>query len=144
MSAITLEKKINSAEAQSELYKKQTSWQEDVDSFLDRINELSGLLTHYHKLLLSLIFELERDSQGFKDSKLAPEGLKRITTTTSKILAIVRKSDLFAGVKTIYYSVKTENNYIRELLHDRLISIELESDEEMKTIVAKTITSLNK
>lgn len=144
MSAITLEKKINSAETQSELYKKQTNWQEDVDSFLDRINELSGVLTDYHKLLLTLIFELERDSQGFKESKLAPEGLKRITTTTSKMLAIVRKSDLFAGVKTIYYSVKTENNYIRELLHDRLISLELENDEEMKTIVTKTITSLNK
>jgi hypothetical protein len=144
MSVITLERKINSAETQSELFKKQTNWQEEVDSFLDRINELSGLLTDYHKLLLTLIFELERDSQGFKESKLAPEGLKRITTTTSKILAIVRKSDLFAGIKTIYYSVKTENNYIRELLHDRLISIELENDEEMKTIVTKTITSLNK
>ena len=140
MSAITIGLKIDSARKQTELlHNKKNNWQEKVDSLLDRMNELNALLGQLHSVLLSLNFEIERDSKGFKKAKNAPEGLKALTTLTSKILILVRKSDLFPGVKTIYSTIKTEKNYLRELLHDRNISIELESDSEMQEIISKTI-----
>lgn len=146
MSATTIELKIASARKQSEiLYKKDnSSWQQKVDSLLDRMNELNGLLGQVHTLLLSLNFELERDSIGFKESQNAPEGLKALTTVISKILILVRKSDLYPGVKTIYSTIKCENNYLRELLQDRKIGMELDEDPEMKQIIAETIKAAKK
>lgn len=145
MSSNTIELKIDSARKQSELlYKTKGSWQEEVDNLLDRMNELGGLLNNIHSILLSLNFEIERDSQNFKESEKAPAAIKSLTTTISKILILVRKSSLYPGVKSIFRTIKTENNYLRELLHDRKVGIELDSDDEMKDIINRTLNAVKK
>ncbi len=145
MSTNTIDLKIDSARKQSELlYKKKNNWQEEVDSLLDRMNELGALLSKIHTLLLSLNFEIERDSKNFKESKNAPEAIKALTTTISKILILVRKSNLYPGVKSIYSTIKIENSYLRELLHDRNVGIELDSDDDMKNIISQTLNAVKK
>ncbi|MCC6371547.1 MAG: hypothetical protein IT236_11130 [Bacteroidia bacterium] len=145
MSAATIDLKIDSARKQTEaFYKLEYSWQEKIDSLLDRMNELNGLLGKLHTLLLKLNFELERDTEGFKASVKGPESVKALTTIISKILVLIRRSDLYPGVKTIYSTIKTENNYLKELLHDRNVSIELNTDAEMQKIISETIAASKK
>lgn len=145
MSVSTIELKINSAKKQSEiLYKKELNWQDEIDNLLDSMNELNGLLGKVHSMLLNLSFELERDAKGFKKSKKAPEGLKIITTIVSKLLILVRKSQLYPGVKSTFSIIKAENNYLKELLNDRNIGIELDEDVEMKKIIADTLKAAKK
>ncbi|MDI9340717.1 MAG: hypothetical protein QM534_09095 [Sediminibacterium sp.] len=145
MSAETIELKIDSAKKKSEkMYKSEYSWQEEVDDLLDRMNQLNKLLCDLHALLLTISFELERDAEGFKKSEKAPAGIKALTTIISKILISVRKSNLYPGVKTTYNTIKTENNYLKELLHDRNVSLDLEGDEEMQQIISETILAAKK
>lgn len=145
MSVSTIELKIDSAKKESDsLLKKKYSWQEDVDSLLDRINELNGHLATLHKVLLYITFEIERDFSSFKKSENGFSTIKKITQDVSKMLVIVRKSDLFPGVKSIYYLLKTENNYLRELYLDGKVGLELEEDDEMKKIMADSLNALKK
>ncbi|MBS1634598.1 MAG: hypothetical protein JST26_01660 [Bacteroidetes bacterium] len=140
MSIITIDSKILKAKEQSEfLFKQKATWQEQVDDLLDRMNELNRLLTHLHSILLNLSFELERDFSNFKQSHIAPEGIKSITVVTSKILRLVRKSDLYPGVKSTYSSIKQENDLLKELLHDRQIGLELDLDAEMQKIISDSL-----
>ena len=108
---------------------------------MDRMNDLNGFLSDMQKMLISLNFELERDFKAFKDSEKAPALLKAITTTVSKMLRLVRASDLYPGVKTSFSILKEENNYLRELLHDRNIGVELDSDPEMQKIITATLNA---
>ena len=143
--ACSIDKKINTAQEKSELlFKQKSTWQEKVDSLLDRMNELNGLLMPLHTVLLNLTIEIERDFIGFKQSKIAPDSLKKINLITAKLLSLVRKSDLYPGVKTTYYLIKQENNYLRELLADRTTSNELEEDSEMLEIMKDTIKAIDK
>jgi hypothetical protein len=146
--ACSIDKKINTAQEKSELLYKQnkqkTTWQQKVDSLLDRMNELNGLLMPLHIVLLNLTIDIERDFIGFKQSQLAPSSLKKINQITAKLLALVRKSDLYPGVKTTYYLIKQENNYLRELLADRATSKELAEDAEMTEIMKETIRVIAK
>ncbi len=145
MSAETIDLKINSARTKTEsIYKGEHTWQDDIYSLLDRMNELNEILGKLQSLLLGLTFELERDSEGFKKSQNAPEGIKSVTTNISKILILIRKSDLYPGVKTIYGTIKAENNYLKELLHDRDISIQLDSDIEMQEVISATLSAAKK
>jgi hypothetical protein len=140
MSVITIDLKLDSAKKQSEfLFKQKLSWQEEVDTLLDRMNDLNGFLSDMQKMLISLNFELERDFKAFKDSEKAPDLLKNITTLVAKMLRMVRSSDLYPGVKTTFGILKEENNYLREMLSDRNISIELEADPEMQKIITDTV-----
>lgn len=137
MSVATIELKLDTAKKQSDtLYNSTPTWQEKVDSFLDRINELNGHLTRLQTTIITVNFELERDFSGFKASDRAPKILKEITTTISKILRMVRASDLYPGVKTTFNVLREENRYLKEILEDRNISLELESDPEMHEIMS--------
>lgn len=139
MSVATLERKIDAAKKESDvLMKKNHTWQEEVDSLLDRINQLNGLMGGMHGLLLGLAFEIERDFSNFKKSETGNIWLKSITQSISKMLLQIRKSDLFPGVKTVYYLIKTENNHLRELSADRKTGLELERDAEMEEIMKKS------
>lgn len=143
--SVSIDKKINTAQLKSELlFKRKLTLQEKVDNLLDRMNELNGLLMPLHTLLLHLTFEIERDFNGFKKSIIAYDSLKKINLTTAKTLALVRKSDLFPGVKTTFYLIKQENNYLRELLQDRTTGIELENDPEMLAIMNDTVKAIEK
>ncbi len=136
MSSSTIDLKLNIAKKQSEvLYKRNPSWQEKVDNLLDRMNILNGILTDLHSILLSVNFELERDFKGFRESEQAPKILLETTHFISKTLIIVRKSDLYPGIKTMFASLREENRYLRELLDDRNISIELEKDPESDNLM---------
>jgi len=141
----TIEIKIDSARKETEaLVKKEYTWQQEVDSFLDRINELGGLLSDIHKLLLTITFEVERDFTNFKKSESGQADIKRMSNAVSKMLMVVRRSDLFPGVKNTYYSLKTENNYLKELLSDGKVGNELDSDPEMAEIVKKSLEAIKK
>lgn len=136
MSVATIDLKLEAAKKQSdELYKRQPTWQEEVDSLLDRMNELGGVLNSLQSILISINFELERDFEGFKESQKAPKMLSTITTTVSKILRVVRKSDLYPGVKTVFSTLRDENRYLKELLEDRKLSFELENDPEIDSMM---------
>lgn len=136
MSVTTIDLKLCSAKKQSEVISKQPlTWQEEVDSLLDRMNALNGVLNSLNNIVLGINFELERDFEGFKESQNAPKLLGEITTIVSKIMRIVRKSDLYPGVKTVFATLREENRYLKELLNDRNLSIELESDPEMHDIM---------
>jgi len=140
MSVATIDLKLDSAKKQSEsLYKQKLNWQEEVDSLLDRMNDLNGFLSDMQKMLISVNFELERDFKAFKESEKAPALLKSITTLVAKMLRTVRSSDLYPGVKTTFSILKEENNYLRELLSDRNIAIELDADPEMQNIITDTL-----
>ena len=142
MATATIDLKIESAYKSSKaLYKKEQTWQEKVDSLLDRMNELNTMLTSFHTLLLKLTFEIERDMDSFKESKNAPSNIKKILEISVKLLNSVKKSDLYPGVKTNYYTLKQELSYLNELAHDRLISINLDKDEEMQSIIEATINA---
>jgi hypothetical protein len=136
MSTATIDLKLETAKKQSEvLYKYQPTWQEKVDNLLDRMNELNGHLNKIQSLLIGINFELERDFSGFKESEKAPKIILEITTIVSKILRVVRKSDLYPGVKTTFALLRDENRYLKELLEDSKISHELENDSEMHSIM---------
>lgn len=136
MSVATIDLKLETAKKQSEsLYNSTPTWQEKVDNFLDRINELNGHLTRLQTTIITLNFELERDFNGFKESDKAPKILKEVTTIISKILRMVRKSDLYPGVKTTFSMLREENQYLKEVLEDRNISLELQNDPEMHEIM---------
>lgn len=138
--ALSIDKKINTAQEKSEFLSKQKiTWQEKIDNLLDRMNKLNGLLMPLHTILLNLTIEIEKDFLGFKESKIAFDSIKKINLITSKLLSIVRKSDLYPGVKTTYYLIKQENNYLKELLADRATSKELDTDNEMQQIMNDTI-----
>ena len=142
--SVSIDKKINTAQLKSELlFKRKLTLQKKVDNLLDRMNELNGLLMPLYTLLLHLTFEIERDFNGFKKLIIAYDSLKKINLTTAKTLALVRKSDLFPGVKTTFYLIKQENNYLRELLQDT-IGIELENDPEMLAIMNDTVKAIEK
>ena len=115
-----------------------------MDSLLDRINQLNGLMGGMHGLLLGLAFEIERDFSNFKKSEAGNILLKAITQSISKMLPEIRKSDLIPGVKTVYYLIKTENNHLRELSADRKAALDLEQDDEMVEIMKKSSIALGK
>lgn len=139
----TIDKKLISAQEKSNiLLKRKTTWQQDVDSLLDRMNELNGLLMQLHAILLNLTIEIERDFNDFKKSQVAPDAIKNITLLAAKLLAVVRKSDLYPGVKTTYYLIKQENNYLRELWADSVTSNELNEDAEMTQILNDTVKAI--
>lgn len=145
MSVATLERKIDAAKKESDVWmKKNHAWQEEVDSLLDRMNRLNGLMGNMHGLLLGLTFEIERDFSNFKKSETGNEVLRTFTQTISKILLQIHKSDLYPGVKTVYGLIKTENNYLRELAADRKIALELEADNEMAELMKKTSEAFKK
>lgn len=143
--SVSIDKKIYTAQEKSELlFKRKPTWEEQINNLLDRMNELNGLLMPLHTILLQLTIEIERDFEGFKKSEIASDSLKKLNLATAKILRLVRKSDLYPGVKTTYYLIKEENNYLRELLEDRNTGIELEGDAEMLTIMKDTVKAINK
>ena len=143
MSVATIDLKLETARKQSDvLFKENLSWQEQVDNMLDRMNELNGMVSKLQSVLLNLNFELERDVKGFKESTKAPEVLHQITLTVSKALRLIRKSDLYPGVKTTFGLLREENRYLKELLQDRTISIELDNDAEMQEIIANTLKAV--
>ena len=135
MSSLTIDSKLNTAKRQSELlYKKKQTWQEKVDDLLDRMNSLNAVLTELHSMLLGLNFEIERDFKGFKESQHAPEIIGETTNLVARILILVRKSDLYPGVKTMFASLREEIRYLRELAEDRNTSLDLEKDPEIDDI----------
>ncbi len=121
------------------VHKNQANWQKDIDNLLDRMNELNEYLTNLHGLLLNLTFEIERDMAGFKASKIAPDVLKKLVQLSAKMLNLVKKSDLYRGVKTTYATLRQEVSYLNELAADRMISAELDTDEDFATIAKATI-----
>lgn len=136
MSSLTIDSKLNTAKRQSELlYKKKQTWQEKVDGLLDRMNSLNTVLTELHSILLGLNFEIERDFKGFKESQHAPEIIGETTNLVAKILILVRKSDLYPGVKTMFASLREETRYLRELVEDRNTSLDLEKDPDIDDIM---------
>jgi sugar phosphate isomerase/epimerase len=140
MSAATIDIKIAATYKQSEvLYKAKSTWQKDIDDMLDRMNELNSYLTSLHKLLLSLTFNIEHDMKGFKQSITAHKNLGQLVALCVKMLNVVRKSDLYPGVKTSYHSLKEEISYLNELANDRKVALELEADSEMGDIINATI-----
>ena len=142
MSIATIDLKIQTAFKESEaLYKRETTWQEKVDSLLDRMNELSGLMDCLKSVLLRLTFEIERDMDGFSKSQQGPIVMKKLVSISIKMLNAIRKSDLYPGVKTSYTNLKQEISYLNELLHDRKVSLELEDDDEMKSIIESTLSA---
>lgn len=145
MSVTALERKIDAAKKESDGWmKKNHVWQEEVDSLLDRMNRLNGLMGNMHGLLLGLTFEIERDFSNFKKSETGNDLLRIFTQTISKILLQIHKSDLYPGVKTVYGLIKTENNYLRELAADRKVALELEQDDEMAEVMKKTSEAFKK
>jgi len=145
MNDMAIDIKIDTANRKSEsLYKKKTSWQQDVDSLLDRMNELNKLLTDLHALLLNITFEIERDMTGFKKSKMAPAGIKKLVAVSIKILNQVHRSTLYPGVKTTHHTLKQEISYLNELIADRSVSIALDNDSEMKEIIQSTLQAANR
>ena len=138
--SLSIDKKISTAEIKSiQITSQKLTWQETVDNLLDRMNELNGLLIQMHTVLLSLTIDIEKDFAGFKQSEIASDSLKNINKVTAKVLVLVRKSDLFPGVKSTYYEIKKENNYLRELLADRNTGAELEKDGKIQTIMNETL-----
>jgi hypothetical protein len=144
MSVSTIDLKISTSQEKAEvlLRKDNQSWQKQVDDLLDRMNELNNFMTSLHSILLGLTFEIDREYADFKKSEYAPKGITAINLITAKMLRLVRKSDLYPGVKSNYFLLKQENNYLRELLADVKTSKELENDEEMKKIVKDTVKIL--
>ncbi len=135
----TIEVKISTAQRRSEaLVNDDMSWQEKVDDLLDRMNHLNKGLSRLQEILMNITFEIERDLSSFKESNIASEGITKITSITARFLSLVRKSDLFPGVKSTYYLLKHENAYLRELVADRKISLELDQDEEMMKIMKES------
>ncbi|MFN8322269.1 MAG: hypothetical protein U0T74_06375 [Chitinophagales bacterium] len=142
MATATIDLKIETAYKKSEaLYRKKQIWQEEVDELLDRMNALNKVLTIFHELLLKLSFDIERDMDSFKKSENAPANIKRLVAVSAKLLKLVYHSDLYPGVKTTYRTLKQEVSYLNELVHDRAVSIELEKDDEMKSIIESTLSA---
>lgn len=142
MTDTVIDKKIETAKKRSDfLYKESERFnaEDKINELLDRMNELSKIMQELHGLIIELVFEIGRDMVDFKESKIAHETLSKFTTTNSKILRIIRKSDLYPGVKTIFYNLRLENNYLKELIEDSQMSIELEDDKELKKIVKDSI-----
>lgn len=138
MSSLTIDSKLHTAKRQSELlYKNKQTWQEKVDNMLDRMNSLNAILTELHSLLLGLNFEIERDFKGFKESKEAPETILEITKPVTQILILVRRSDLYPGVKTMFASLREEIRYLKELVQDRAVGLDLENDPDIDNIMDK-------
>jgi hypothetical protein len=145
MSDTAIDIKIDSAYRKSEsLYKAKTTWQQDIDTLLDRMNELNRLMTDLHTLLLNITFEIERDMKGFKESKMAPRSIKKIVSNSVKILNRVQRSVLYPGVKTTYYTLHQEISYLNELVVDRSVGISLDTDAEMAEIIKGTIKAANR
>ncbi len=142
MATTTIDLKIETACKKSEaLYKRKPTWQEEVDDLLDRMNALNKVLNTFHALLLKLTFDIERDMDGFKKSKHAPTNIKRLVAISVKILNLVQRSKLYPGVKTTYHTLKQEISYLNELVHDRQVSLELDEDDEMKSIIEATVSA---
>ncbi len=145
MAVATIDSKIETAFRQSQTFsKEEMSWQEKVDKLLDRMNALNRLLTGLHGVVLKLTFEIERDMDGFKKSKIAPEAIKKLVAGATRTLNKVYKSDLYPGVKTTYHTLKQEISYLNELVHDRKVSIELDEDDEMKSIIESTLNTIKR
>ncbi len=142
MSVATIDLKIQTAYKESEaLARKELNWQEKIDNLLDRMNELSGFMDGMKNVVLRLTFEIERDMEGFRKSKQAPVLMKKLVKLSVGMLNVIRKSDLYPGVKTSYANLKQEISYLNELLHDREVSLALEEDDEMKNIIQSTLTA---
>jgi hypothetical protein len=140
MSVATIDLKIDTTYQKSvAIHKANTSWQKDIDSLLDRMNELNEYLTTLHGLLLGLTFEIERDMDGFKKSQAAPVKLSKLVRICVKMLNVVKSSDLYPGVKTTYSTLRQEISYLNELIADRKVSKDLDADEEMQDIIKATI-----
>ena len=140
MSTATIDLKIDTAYKKSEsLYKAKTTWQQNIDTMLDRMNDLNRLMTDLHTVLLHITFEIERDMAGFKKSKAAPLAVKKLVATSIKILNRIHRSTLFPGVKTTYHILHQEISYLNELVEDRATAISLDNDDEMKEIIKSTV-----
>ncbi|MDX2172063.1 MAG: hypothetical protein SFY56_03035 [Bacteroidota bacterium] len=140
----TIDLKINTAQNEFKHLKKvQLTYEDKINKLLDKMNELSGMLSKLHEIILVLTFDLERDMLSFKKSETAHLNIKLLSKEISKLLITVRKSDLYPGVKTIYGLIKTENNYLKELVQDKLMGIELDNDTEMQNIIFKTVGKNN-
>ncbi len=134
-----LDLKINTAtETVKKIEPIPLTYEEKINKLLDAMNTLNGVLQTLNDLVLMLTFEIERDMQGFKQSNKAPQALAIFVKIVSKVLVNVRNSELYPGVKTTYYKIKTENNYLKELIQDREIAMQLATDNEMKAIVKAT------
>ncbi len=136
-----IERKISTASKQSEaiIRKDHQSWQEKVDRMLDRMNELGSHLTTLHKVVLFLTFEVERDFENFKKSDVARTDLKNLVRLLVPFLTVVRKSDLYPGVKSTYSTLKGEVSYLNELLSDSKVSDELDQDEEWQNLIKASL-----
>ena len=140
MATATIDKKIETAYKKSEeIYNKPFTWQEKVDELLDRMNALNKMLTTLQGVLLKITFEIERDMDGFKQSQMAPDAIRKLVSVSARILNIVHKSDLYPGVKTTYHALKQEVSYLNELAHSRKVSLQLDKDNDMENIIESTL-----
>lgn len=140
MTTATIDRKIETAYKESEaLSKQQPTWQEEVDNLLDRMNELTKWMGHLERIVLRINFEIERDMAGFKKSDKGYLILEKFIALSFKMMNVIRKSDLYPGVKTAYANLKQELAYLNELIADRKIALELEEDDEMEKIIEATI-----
>ena len=135
-----LDLKINSAtKTVKQIKAVPLTYEEKINKLLDAMNELNGILNDLQEVVILLTYEIERDMSSFKQSTSAHNALSIFIKLVSKILIKVRASDLYPGVKTTYYSIRTENNYLKELIKDRDTGILLDSDTEMQAIIKSTI-----
>ncbi len=140
MTATAIDRKIETAYRESEaLSKQQPTWQEQIDSLLDRMNDLTKLMLSLERIVLKINFEIERDMESFRKSEKGHLVLQKIISLSFKMMTAIRKSDLYPGVKTAYANLKQELSYLDELISDRKVSLELEGDDEMNEIVKATI-----
>lgn len=140
MTATAIDRKIETAYRESEaLSKQQPTWQEQIDSLLDRMNDLTKLMLSLERIVLKINFEIERDMESFRKSEKGHLVLQKIISLSFKMMTAIRKSDLYPGVKTAYANLKQELSYLNELISDRKVSLELEGDDEMNEIVKATI-----
>lgn len=140
MTTAAIDRKIETAYKQSEVLSKQhPTWQEEVDNLLDRMNELTKWMGTLERIVLRINFEIERDMAGFKKSDKGYLILEKFIALSFKMMNVIRKSDLYPGVKTAYANLKQELAYLNELIADRKIALELEEDDEMKKIIEVTL-----
>lgn len=140
MTTAAIDRKIETAYKQSEALSKQhLTWQEDIDSILDRMNELTKWMGTLERIVLRINFEIERDMDGFRKSEKGYVLLEKFIAISFKMMNAIHKSDLYPGVKTAYANLKQELTYLNELIVDRKVALELEDDDEMKKIIEATL-----
>ncbi|MBI5219914.1 MAG: hypothetical protein HY958_13385 [Bacteroidia bacterium] len=139
MNTIQEEIKIASKEVSNSSKIKILTFEEKANKYLDfllaRRKEIDGLTEIIHNLNERLIIEINASKDLALEIK---SDLQKLVNACQRFIAIIKRSDIYSGVKESTLNFTYEVRNLNEILYDIEIRyIKLPNNPEMKNIISK-------